>query len=218
MNNRYPTDRVVYFSDAIFAIAITLLVLEIKLPNIEEVQEHGIAGVLLRRIPNFIGYLISFFVTALFWKAHLNICKYTQKEVSNSFLWLNLWLLLFVVLMPFSTALYSNYPGSNNSFFFYSGNVAAIGILMALFIRSVIRSENLRDRLGAAVCNWMVQRSLVVSSVFLLSAFIALVSPPLSRYAFLLIFVIHQLGDWRLKKKMAQTVASTPVSGAGDSV
>ncbi len=210
MTNRFPTDRVVYFSDAIFAIAITLLVLEIKLPSLEEVREYGIAGVLARRIPNFVGYLISFFVTALFWKAHLNICKYTQKEVNNSFLWLNLWLLLFVVLMPFSTALYSNYPGSNNAFFFYSGNVAAIGIAMALFIRSVIRSENLRERLGRAACNWMVQRSLVVAFVFLLSAFVAPFSAPLSRYVFLLIFIIHLLGDRRLKRKLEVAGASTP--------
>lgn len=209
MNNRFPTDRVVYFSDAVFAIAMTLLVLEIKLPSLEEVQAHGITGVLVRRTPNFIGYLISFFVTALFWKAHLNICKYTQKEVNTSFLWFNLLLLLFVVLMPFSTALYSNYLSSNNAFFFYSGNVAAIGIAMALFIRSVIRSENLRERLGRAACNWMVQRSLVVALVFVLSAVVAPFSAPLSRYVFLLIFVIHAWGDRRIKRAQARAATAT---------
>ncbi|MCU0418595.1 MAG: TMEM175 family protein [Cyclobacteriaceae bacterium] len=214
VNNRFPTDRVVYFSDAIFAIAITLLVLEIKLPSWEEVREHGIDGVLARRIPNFMGYLISFFVTALFWKAHLNSCKYIKKEVDGAFLWLNLWLLLFVVLMPFSTALYSNYPGSNQAFLFYCGNVAAIGILMSLFIRRIVRTEGLEQLMGRTVARWMVQRSLVVAGVFLLSGALVFVSVWVSRYTFLLIFVIHAWGDRRIKRSQRLASESAPPAEA----
>ncbi|HPH45436.1 MAG TPA: TMEM175 family protein [Chryseolinea sp.] len=198
--SKFPTDRVLYFSDAIFAIAITLLVLEIKLPSNEDVKSLGIGGVLMSRIPNLIGFFISFFVTALFWRAHLQISKYI-KQMSNGLLWINLWLLLFVVLMPFSTALYSNYALSNEAFDFYCANVSAIGIFMFLYIRKIIQQENLTETFGKTQSRWIMARALIVPIFFVLSIVLTFVSITLSRYAFLLIFVLHAFGEWYLKKR-----------------
>lgn len=117
MNVKFPTDRVVYFSDAVFAIAITLLVIEIKIPTHDQIHEFGMAGVLRKLIPLFVGFLISFLVTGLFWRAHLLLYHHV-KEVDNKLLWINIWLLLTVALLPFSTGFYSENFGSNVPFFF----------------------------------------------------------------------------------------------------
>ena len=57
-------ERVVFFSDAVFAIVITLLVLEIKPPHLEELSETNLNHALLGLLPKFIGFVISFMITA----------------------------------------------------------------------------------------------------------------------------------------------------------
>src|SRR5436190_6795291 len=106
MNMKFPTDRVVYFSDAVFAIAITLLVIEIKIPTHEQIEVLGYAGVLNKLIPLFIGFFITFMVTVIFWRSHLSMF-HQVKEIDNTLLWTNILLLMFVALLPFSSGFYS---------------------------------------------------------------------------------------------------------------
>jgi uncharacterized membrane protein len=203
MVSSFPKDRVINFSDAIYAIAITLLVLEIKIPSFEEVQLVGIAGVLQARIPNFIGFVVSFLVTALFWRAHLNMFGYV-KQVANRLLWLNLWQLLFVVMMPFSTALYSYYAGSNNAFMFYCLNVAGMGIMNYSMLVHIVKQENLSEALGPTQAQWLTRSALLVPLIFLLCIPLAWLNPWLGRSGFVLIFVLQSIGNARLKRRLAQ--------------
>lgn len=64
-------DRIEYFSDAVFAIAITLLIIEIEVPSGKELQEIGVLTALRHLIPNFSGFFVSFMVIALYWRSHL---------------------------------------------------------------------------------------------------------------------------------------------------
>ncbi|MCU0382431.1 MAG: TMEM175 family protein [Cyclobacteriaceae bacterium] len=199
---KLPADRVVFFSDAVFAIAMTLLVLEIKLPSAEELNQFTIAQILEKRIPNFIAFTISFLVTALFWRAHVVICK-GLKEVSDRFLWIDIFLLGFVVLMPFSTALFANFGyGSNMAFVFYSLNLAAIGLFhlwLTVHVHSLIPAENEAQKLMQK--NQVLRASIVVF-VFICAACLSSVLPVLSRYLFFLIFAFQKLADWRYKKRL----------------
>jgi uncharacterized membrane protein len=197
----YPSDRVNNFSDAIYAIAITLLVLEVKIPSADEVAQRGIAGVLTVRIPNFIGFVVSFFVTALFWKAHLLLFR-KVKAISSRLLWLNLWQLLFVVLMPFSTALYSYYVGSNNAFIFYCLNVAGIGFMGYVLTAHVVRTENLEQEMGRVAATWMRRRTLIAPFVFLFCIPLVWIDPWVARFGFLLIFLVQLWGDRVMKKRI----------------
>lgn len=94
-------ERVVFFSDAVFAIAITLLVLEIKPPHLEELNERALGHALLGLFPKFIGFVISFMITGLMWIEHHRIFRYI-KDYDAGLLWRNLLLLLCVsfVLSP----------------------------------------------------------------------------------------------------------------------
>jgi uncharacterized membrane protein len=200
MNLKFPTDRVIFFSDAVFAIAMTLLILEIKLPTMDEYQSIGIAGVLNKRIPNFVGYIISFFVTAMFWKAHVQLCTLV-KTVTPRFFWLNVWLLFFVVLMPFSTALYSNYFGDDVAFAFYWFNLATIGFFMVLLTYHVLAMNDHKESFQPKQLRWFKLRAAITPAVFLFCVLLDWMGAPLlGRFGFILIFLLQGIGDFVMRR------------------
>lgn len=116
LRKEFQLERMILFSDAVFAIAITLLVIEIKIPGKEElegaVSDRSILKALGHLIPKFIGFLVSFMMIGLYWTVHHRmfgfVTSYTRK-----LLVLNLFFLFFVALMPFSTGFYSEYAGAD---------------------------------------------------------------------------------------------------------
>ena len=89
-------ERILFFNDAVFAISITLLVLEIKVPSIQqEFSELQLGYALLQMTPKIVGFLISFFLIGQTWIEHHRICSYLG-TYNSGMLWRNLWLLLFV--------------------------------------------------------------------------------------------------------------------------
>jgi TMEM175 potassium channel family protein len=103
------TARVEAFSDGVFAIAITLLVLEIKVPP-PDVTDHGsrLLPALIRLWPSYLGYLISFVTVGIMWANHHSIFVYIRRTDRN-FLLLNVLFLMFIAFLPFPTALLAEY-------------------------------------------------------------------------------------------------------------
>jgi uncharacterized membrane protein len=102
--NPSETFRLEAFADAVFAIAITLLVIEIRLPPHEEVLRIGGVGpALLQLWPSYVGYVISFIVIGIMWANHHNLMKLVDR-VDHGFITLTLLLLLCVAFLPFPTA------------------------------------------------------------------------------------------------------------------
>lgn len=200
--NHFTPDRINNFTDAIFSIAITLLILDIKVPSAELIDQKGAVGALLsNQSAGIIGLIVSFYVSALFWKAHLDLAKFITSYDSR-LLWLNIQLLFFVVIMPFSTSFYSRNFGYNSAFYFYCFNVACIGFMNYLMISYTITKENLYSLFPKPEIIWMKQRSLIVPSVFLLSILFSLFSPLLGRIAFVLIFIFQSIGDRMVNKSL----------------
>ncbi len=200
MTERYPTDRIVYFSDAIFAIAITLLVLDIKVPSNDDLLAYGTWGVLKRSIPSFMGFVISFLVTALYWRAHLVHAQYI-KNFDTRLLWLNIWLLLFVVLMPFSTSFYVRAFNTNGPFVFYCANLVLIGVFNYFIIRRIVSVQGYDEKLTAVRANWLLFRAGIAPLIFLASIAVSLFAPLVARFLFVIIFVLQVVGDRYYKKK-----------------
>jgi uncharacterized membrane protein len=98
------TYRLETFADAVFAIAITLLVIEIRLPPHDEVLRIGGVGpALLQLWPSYVGYVISFIVIGIMWANHHNLMKLVDR-VDHGFITLTLLLLLCIAFLPFPTA------------------------------------------------------------------------------------------------------------------
>ena len=101
--------RLEAFTDGVFAIAITLLVLDIKVPPLEILPEGvSLWSTLGHRWPNFLGYGVTFAILGTMWANHHDICHFIGR-VDRVFLMLNLALLLLVCIQPFTTALVSEY-------------------------------------------------------------------------------------------------------------
>ena len=104
MSSASETFRLEAFADAVFAIAITLLIIEIRLPPHDElVSGGGLSAALLHLWPSYLGYLISFVVIGIMWANHHNLMKLVNR-VDHGFLTLNLLLLMCVAFLPFPTA------------------------------------------------------------------------------------------------------------------
>ena len=123
-------ERLVFFSDAVMAIAITLLVLEIKVP---EIEAGAATSELVRQVtgllPKYLGYLTSFWVIGLYWISHHRIFRYVQ-DYDAGLLRLNLLVLFFIAFVPFPTALLFEYPARWITVALYAGTLAAIGLSM----------------------------------------------------------------------------------------
>jgi uncharacterized membrane protein len=106
----FQLERLILFTDAVFAIAITLLAIEIKIPEFEGLPtDVEVWQRLIWLIPKFIGFLVGFAVIAIYWTAHHRIFRFVR-SYDQKLLWLNILFLLFIVLMPFSSGLFSSYP------------------------------------------------------------------------------------------------------------
>lgn len=101
--------RLEQFSDGVFAIAITLLALEIKVPHLENADLRNSLRELLPLIPNIATFILSFLGIAIFWVNHHQLTR-NITTVSRRVVWSNMLFLLFVTLIPFATsAMAENY-------------------------------------------------------------------------------------------------------------
>jgi uncharacterized membrane protein len=123
-NSLLSFERVVFFSDAVFAIVITLLVLEIKVPHLTNWNEATLNDALVHLLPKFFGFICSFFIVGLMWFEHHRIFRYIER-FDSGLIWRNLVFLLFISFIPFPTALFSEYVFSKVAFLMY---VAVFGM------------------------------------------------------------------------------------------
>lgn len=108
MHEEKETGRVEGFSDHVFAIAMTLLVIEIKIPSQEQVAAEGLAQALAALWPSYLAFLTSFFTILVIWVHHHWIFQLISK-IDHPSLYINGLLLLFVAFVPFPTALIAEY-------------------------------------------------------------------------------------------------------------
>jgi len=107
----HALERLIFFSDAVFAISITLLVIELHAPHLEgKPTDIQFVQALADLIPNFVGFVVSFFVIGAFWSGHHRAFS-CARHWSSGLLLPNLFLLCSVAGMPFFTAFMSDNPG-----------------------------------------------------------------------------------------------------------
>src|SRR6478736_8031327 len=130
----FQVERLVFFSDAVFAIAITLLIIEIKVPEIKgALTEKNFLHSLWVIAPKFVGFVFSFFIIGLYWFIHHRMFGYVTGQ-NGKLIWLNLVFLFSIVLMPFSTAVYSEYSSAGyikliSPYAVYVANICLTGCL-----------------------------------------------------------------------------------------
>ncbi|UOQ66009.1 TMEM175 family protein [Hymenobacter volaticus] len=136
----FQLERLMLFTDAVFAIAITLLAIELKVPELHHPTEHAALKGLAILTPRFVGFFLSFFIIAIYWLAHHRIYRFVIRATPR-LLWLNILFLLSIVLMPFTTAYQSEYVMLRTPWVLYATNILLIGFVqvrMQFYLRSSI--------------------------------------------------------------------------------
>jgi len=144
-NTTLSFERILFFSDAVFAIAITLLVLEIKVPHIphETLSEAAVRHALVELLPKFAGFFFSFFIIGLMWIEHHRIFRFIG-DYDMGLVWRNLLFMLFVAFIPFPTAMFSEYFLSTTAFILYVAGFATAAALKAwIWHHAAARRESL---------------------------------------------------------------------------
>jgi TMEM175 potassium channel family protein len=131
------TARVEAFSDGIFAIAITLLVLEIRVPP-AELTGHGstLLPALLRLWPSYLGYLISFITIGIMWVNHHSMFMLIRR-IDRYFLLLSVLFLMFIAFLPFTTAVLAEYLSEPKGREIAVASYSATFVLIALAYNAV---------------------------------------------------------------------------------
>ena len=194
---QFQLERMILFSDAVFAIVITLLVIEIRIP---EVKHEGLTRTdelvqqLWELIPHFLGFINSFIVVGVFWQTHHRTFGYVT-SYDSGLIWLNLLLLMMISCLPFTTSLVSTYGYLDLAFIFYSFNLGFIS-LFSFFIW--LRISNPKHKLAtglqdANLRNYGRARSLTTCLIFFSGAALCIfhvsVLSWIGRFIFCLIFL-----------------------------
>ncbi len=170
---RIRLDRLMFFNDSVFAIAITLLALEIRLPaGGQALTDAELGATLLAMVPKFMAYIISFLVIGSFWIAYHRKFQYIQRS-DRSLLTLNLLILMVVAFIPFPSSMVSE-NGGLTATIFYALTVTLIGVLFAILWWYASRRAHLIDpALPTQLRRRELILPLVTSTIFLLSIGIA---------------------------------------------
>ena len=209
LRKEFQLERMILFSDAVFAIAITLLVIEIKIPEFhkesgEIITENALLHKLVDLIPKFVGFLISFLLIGQYWIVHHRMFSFVT-GFTDRLIWLNILFLLAVALMPFSTGFYSEYVMHKviSPVIFYSANIALLGLVNFFMWRYISNPKNnIGENLTLPMARYFSARSLTVPIIFIIFSFVYLYNPIIAFWIPPLIPVIMKLIFGPMKKKL----------------
>ena len=119
--------RLEAFSDGVFAIVITLLVLELRLP--ETLRDDQIVAALGEQWPHLLAYFLSFLSVGVFWVAHHLMLRAAGRG-DRTLLWVNNLFLMIVALVPFSASVLGSYPGARAAVVLYGANLIGVELLL----------------------------------------------------------------------------------------
>jgi len=211
----FQIERLILFTDAVFAIAITLLVIELKPPetHAESTLKQGFE--LLRLFPKFIGFFISFFVIAIYWRSHHRlfgfVTNYTEKLI-----WLNVIFLFTVVLMPFSSAYYSENFGKVFPFMFYNLNVVAMAAANYRLLSYVFDPANkiIKHQPSAIFIHLFKSRAIAIPVFFFCCVLLVVAGVPPLPFLYILIWPMLIVLKWYNKRKFGTTSAHVKKSSS----
>ena len=188
-------DRIVFFSDAVFAIAITLLVLSIEVPQIpENLVAEELPDQLFDLGRNMLSYVISFLVIFSFWTVHHSIFS-SIRGYDRGLLWLNGLFLMAVAFLPFPSALLGEYGDQQLVVAIYAGSMAVTRLLLsAVWWYASIGRRLIASDLDPGLIRAHHVRGVVIPLIFLISIGISFFSVRAAIYSWVLLAFSNFVG------------------------
>lgn len=185
--------RIETLVDGIFAIAMTLLVLNLSIPQLTNpVQDATIYSFLVDLIPKLFTYALSFILLAIFWKINHSQFYYI-KRVNTPLLWITIIWLLFVALVPFSTSLTGEYGNLQSAQIFFDLNLLGIGLLSALSWYYATEKKFTVNEVTDEDIHRIRKRNLLLPAASLLAIGLTFISPSWSSLAYMSIPFIERI-------------------------
>jgi uncharacterized membrane protein len=182
--NEVEFSRIVAFSDGVFAIAITLLVLNLSVP--EHIHGDDLNAVLWDQRQDILAYALSFAIIGRFWIVHHRFFG-SVVGFDARLLGLNLFYLGWIAFFPFSAQVFGDHAGDTSAVVIYAINLAAIS-LVGLLMANDARRDGLSE-MSVPEAREGRRRALAVAGVFLVSIPVALFDPHVAPVLWLLLFV-----------------------------
>ena len=180
--------RVVAFTDGVFAIAITLLVLALDVPE----NAADLANSLSGQEGDFFAYALSFAVLAKLWLAHHRFVAQIDC-FDDRLMGITLFYLAWIALVPFSSELLGEYSGESDAVIIYALNLVGVSLTFAWQLNHAYRAGLVKRELADRPGRFTGPGHLLVAAVFAVSIPVALLSPTAATLSWLLLFVV---GRW----------------------
>ena len=213
-DDRAAVDRLVFFSDAVFAIAITLLVLDLRLPDeLARAGDAGLLDALAALGPSIFAFVLSFAVISAFWIGHFRTFR-TIVRLDNRLVALNLLFLGCVALLPFPTSIVAHHgdlPSAAVVYAVFQFGTSLLSTLTWVYPAQIAHlvPAGVTPELARAVTN----RALIVPLLFLISIPVALlVSPLLAEAVWICSFPAQALLTRHYRLSRILEVSTTPTS------
>ena len=194
------TTRIITFSDAVFAIAITILILQIEIPT--SANNNQLIDDVIDLWPLLFSYLISFVVIGRYWFNHLHLSNYL-KRVDRKWTMINLGFLLCITFIPFPTELYGTHPEKGFALALYTISISAAALLGGwLWLYAYKHADDLvyKDVDRRLLLYGWKQRLVVALSFLVVTPFIFI--SPTFVYWFWPLYVVVNIIAFRILKHM----------------
>jgi uncharacterized membrane protein len=206
-------NRIEALSDGIFAIVMTLLILELRVPHLSPTASNAeVAPALLALWPKLATYLVTFVSLGFFWVGH-HIMYHSIRRADRTLLWLNIFFFMFVSLLPFTTSVLNAFPQAFIAPLLFGANLAVIGwLLFFQWIYANSQAGVLAPFVSAKYCATVRSRMLMVPVATTLTAFICFWSVGISLAIYLLLLPLYMLPG-RFERN--PSVTEPLITGAG---
>ena len=188
-------ERLAAFSDGVIAIIITIMVLELKAP------QGGEPGDLVKLIPAFLSYVLSFVYVAIYWNNHHHMLA-TVGRVNGAILWANMHLLFWLSLIPFATAWLGENHFSKWPTALYG--VALLGPAIAYYILqgAIVRAQGADSLLARAVGGDLKGKASPL--LYACAIGLAFVAPVVSNIIYVVVALVWLVPDRRIERVFAE--------------
>ncbi len=188
-------ERLVFFSDAVMAIAITLMALEIRLPELEpETSAAQISAAFQTLLPHIGVYVLSFLVIGLYWMVHHRLFRVIRRY-NTTLMWFNLIFLMAVGFLPVATNALGVYPNFPLTTAFYAVSIAIVGISEFVVWFYALRKGYIPPYTARYGALYFALRVLIPPAIFLLSILIIPISVDWAKYSWaLMVPLLYLLG------------------------
>ncbi len=191
------THRIESLSDCIFAFSMTLLVMTFTFPGAGLQDEAQVTGVFLKEIAKFDRYVLTFALLAIFWITHHQQFHHI-KRTDRRFLWIQVAILMFIVMVPFTAAWMSAHSHLHITNLVFDVNLLVLGLLFLLsWFYATHRTRLVDENIDRTIVARGVARSLLTCFVALLAIAMSFYHPGWSNYAFVLTPLVLLLKTFR---------------------